>query len=88
MASLRERAIKSEDLGLYWKGESGWSWYQMPIEIGGFGGLGWYVFVISSQPFCKGLSVIRQFARLGVLREDNLVLPQGARRLLTCHKWL
>ena len=30
--SLRERAIKHDELGMYWKNTSGWYWYQLPIE--------------------------------------------------------
>ena len=30
--SLSERALHSEELGMYWKLESGWYWYQAPIE--------------------------------------------------------
>ncbi len=30
--SLRERALRSEELGMYWKFNTGWWWYQMPIE--------------------------------------------------------
>jgi hypothetical protein len=30
--SLREHAVKSEELGMYFKGERGWFWYQAPIE--------------------------------------------------------
>ena len=30
--SLKERAINNEELGMYWKAESGYYWYQMPIE--------------------------------------------------------
>lgn len=34
MASLKERAIKNEELGMYWKGmmDGGYYWYQAPIE--------------------------------------------------------
>jgi len=30
--SLSERALRSEELGMYWKYNTGWWWYQMPIE--------------------------------------------------------
>lgn len=30
--SLNERALHSEELGMYWKYNTGWWWYQMPIE--------------------------------------------------------
>ncbi len=30
--SLRERAIHSEEMGMYWKQNNGWYWYQAPIE--------------------------------------------------------
>lgn len=30
--SLRERALYSEELGMYWKYNSGFFWYEMPIE--------------------------------------------------------
>jgi uncharacterized protein YfaS (alpha-2-macroglobulin family) len=30
--SLRERALGNEETGMYWKGESGYYWYQAPIE--------------------------------------------------------
>jgi uncharacterized protein YfaS (alpha-2-macroglobulin family) len=30
--SLKERAIYSEELGMYWKTEGGYWWYQLPIE--------------------------------------------------------
>ncbi|MEL6865686.1 MAG: alpha-2-macroglobulin family protein, partial [Bacteroidota bacterium] len=32
IASLRERAMRSEELGMYWKSELGYYWYQLPIE--------------------------------------------------------
>ncbi len=32
MASFRERALHSEELGMYWKYNSGYFWYQLPIE--------------------------------------------------------
>jgi len=32
VASLRERALRSEELGMYWKYDRGYFWYQMPIE--------------------------------------------------------
>jgi hypothetical protein len=32
IASLRERALHSDELGMYWKQNSGWYWYQAPIE--------------------------------------------------------
>lgn len=30
--SLKERALKSEEMGMYWKYPSGYYWYQLPIE--------------------------------------------------------
>ena len=30
--SLRERALRSDELGMFWKYERGYFWYQMPIE--------------------------------------------------------
>ena len=30
--SLKERALKSEEMGMYWKYPSGYFWYEMPIE--------------------------------------------------------
>lgn len=30
--SLRERALRSDEMGMYWKYERGWFWYQAPIE--------------------------------------------------------
>lgn len=30
--SLEERAIKSEELGMFWKYNRGWFWHQLPIE--------------------------------------------------------
>ena len=30
--SLRERALHSDEMGMYWKIERGWFWYQAPIE--------------------------------------------------------
>jgi len=30
--SLKERAIKNEELGMYWKNDAGYFWYQLPIE--------------------------------------------------------
>jgi hypothetical protein len=30
--SLKERALSSEELGMYWKSDWGWFWYQEPIE--------------------------------------------------------
>lgn len=32
LASLKERAMQSEDLGMYWKYQNGYFWYQSPIE--------------------------------------------------------
>ncbi|MEP7218060.1 MAG: alpha-2-macroglobulin family protein [Bacteroidota bacterium] len=32
IASLRERALHSDELGTYWKYDEGWWWYQAPIE--------------------------------------------------------
>ncbi|HVZ56462.1 MAG TPA: alpha-2-macroglobulin family protein, partial [Chitinophagaceae bacterium] len=33
LQSLRQTAIRSEDLGMYWKaGSAGWYWYEAPIE--------------------------------------------------------
>ncbi|MDA3944980.1 MAG: MG2 domain-containing protein [Bacteroidetes bacterium] len=31
LASLRERAFNSEDMGMYWKQKSGYHWYQAPV---------------------------------------------------------
>ncbi|MEM1121636.1 MAG: alpha-2-macroglobulin family protein, partial [Bacteroidota bacterium] len=32
LKSLKERALQSEELGMYWKNPSGYYWYQLPIE--------------------------------------------------------
>lgn len=32
LASLRERAIESKELGIYWKQEPGFGWFQAPVE--------------------------------------------------------
>ncbi|HJW29704.1 MAG TPA: hypothetical protein VJ508_10760, partial [Saprospiraceae bacterium] len=32
VASLNERALHSKELGMYWKQNSGWFWYELPIE--------------------------------------------------------
>ncbi|TAE23014.1 MAG: hypothetical protein EAZ92_15165 [Candidatus Kapaibacterium sp.] len=32
LKSLRERALKSDEMGMYWKQDAGWWWYQAPIE--------------------------------------------------------
>lgn len=32
LASLKERALESEELGMYWKYQSGYFWYESPIE--------------------------------------------------------
>ena len=32
VASLKERALKNEEMGMYWKYPSGYFWYEMPIE--------------------------------------------------------
>ena len=32
LKSLKERAIKNEELGMYWKQPSGYYWYQLPME--------------------------------------------------------
>ncbi|MEZ4995480.1 MAG: alpha-2-macroglobulin family protein, partial [Saprospiraceae bacterium] len=32
MASLQERALRHEELGMYWKYPNSWFWYQLPIE--------------------------------------------------------
>lgn len=32
LASLKERALESEELGVYWKYQNGYYWYQSPIE--------------------------------------------------------
>ena len=32
LKSLKERALQSEELGMYWKNPSGFRWYQLPIE--------------------------------------------------------
>ena len=30
--SLKERSLYSKDLGMYWRQETGWNWYQAPVE--------------------------------------------------------
>ena len=30
--SLTERALESDELGMYWRTENGWHWYQAPVE--------------------------------------------------------
>jgi len=30
--SLRERALTSDEMGMYWKYDNGWFWYQAPVE--------------------------------------------------------
>jgi len=30
--SLKERSIQNNELGMYWRQESGWYWYQAPVE--------------------------------------------------------
>ncbi len=32
VASLNERALRHPELGMYWKADRGYFWYQMPIE--------------------------------------------------------
>ncbi len=32
LRSLQERSIQNEELGMYWRQESGWYWYQAPVE--------------------------------------------------------
>lgn len=32
IASLKERALHNEELGMWWKNDQGWFWYQAPIE--------------------------------------------------------
>jgi len=32
IASLKENAITSDEMGMFWKSHSGWFWYQAPIE--------------------------------------------------------
>lgn len=32
LASLKERAIKNDEMGMYWKTSFGYYWYQLPIE--------------------------------------------------------
>lgn len=32
LASLKEKALQSEELGMYWKYDTGYYWYQAPIE--------------------------------------------------------
>ena len=32
VASLKEKAINSDEMGMYWKNDAGYYWYQMPIE--------------------------------------------------------
>jgi hypothetical protein len=30
--SLTERSLENEELGMYWRNENGWNWYQAPVE--------------------------------------------------------
>lgn len=30
--SLKERSLYSKEMGMYWRQESGWNWYQAPVE--------------------------------------------------------
>jgi hypothetical protein len=32
MRSLKERALYSDEMGMYWRTENGWYWYQAPVE--------------------------------------------------------
>ncbi|WP_170110330.1 alpha-2-macroglobulin family protein [Flavilitoribacter nigricans] len=32
LASLRERALRNDELGMYWKQPNSWFWHQLPIE--------------------------------------------------------
>jgi len=32
LRSLQERSIQDDEMGMYWKQESGWYWYQAPVE--------------------------------------------------------
>jgi len=32
LVSLKERALRSEELGMYWKYDRGWFWHEMPVE--------------------------------------------------------
>ena len=32
LASLKERALRHDELGMYWKYPTGWFWHQLPIE--------------------------------------------------------
>ncbi|MEO1713976.1 MAG: alpha-2-macroglobulin, partial [Bacteroidota bacterium] len=32
VASLKDRALNSEEMGMYWKYNTGWFWYQAPVE--------------------------------------------------------
>ncbi|MBL0177459.1 MAG: hypothetical protein IPP94_19835 [Ignavibacteria bacterium] len=32
LASLKERALQNDEMGMYWKQNGGWWWYQAPIE--------------------------------------------------------
>ncbi len=32
IASFKERSLNNEELGMYWKGDGGWNWYELPIE--------------------------------------------------------
>ncbi|MDZ7742661.1 MAG: MG2 domain-containing protein [Bacteroidota bacterium] len=32
LASLKEKALHSEEMGMYWRKNDGWFWYQAPIE--------------------------------------------------------
>ena len=33
LKSLKENRINSEEMGMYWKGNYGYSWYEAPIEM-------------------------------------------------------
>ncbi len=32
LRSLEERSLYSDEMGMYWRAERGWSWYQAPVE--------------------------------------------------------
>lgn len=32
MRSLKERALHNNEMGMYWRGDQGWNWYQAPVE--------------------------------------------------------
>ncbi|RLD40122.1 MAG: hypothetical protein DRI89_12650, partial [Bacteroidetes bacterium] len=32
LRSLKERSLQSEEMGMYWRQQNGWNWYQAPVE--------------------------------------------------------